>query len=143
MTMTTCTRYYFCCILADIRKTVTTGPSLQEQHTTNIMVEITRKSVLGFMPHQSLTKIHGEPMHKTVKKLEKELGSNLIAVPFPWGQNKGHLGIFQDTVVFTGWNSGPYTPQAAAPPVYPAIPVCVMVTDWEQLKVENDEQQQV
>ena len=112
--------------------TVTTGPALQEQHTTINMREVTSESVIGLMPHQNLTKIEGEPTHKTVKKLEEELSSNLIAVPCPWGQNKGHLSIIQDPAVFTGRNGGPYTPPAAALPAYPEIPAGVMTQGKKQ-----------
>jgi hypothetical protein len=39
---------------------------------------ITRESVQAFMPNQTL--IHGESTHKAARKLEKELGANLIMV---------------------------------------------------------------
>ena len=65
------------------------------------MVPITRESLLALMPHHILTKIDGKLTHKAIKRLEKELGSNLIAVPCPWGRNKGHLGILQDAAIFT------------------------------------------
>jgi hypothetical protein len=52
------------------------------------MVEIIHKLLLGLMLHQHLMNIDGEPMHKTVKKLEKELCSNLIAIPCPWGNTR-------------------------------------------------------
>ena len=40
---------------------------------------IAQESVHALMPNQTLTKIHAEPMHKAVRKLEKELGATLIA----------------------------------------------------------------
>jgi len=61
---------------------------------------ITQESVQALMPNQTLTKIHGEPMHKAVCKLEKELGANLIAVECPWGHGKGHLGELQMPPLF-------------------------------------------
>ena len=69
-----------------------------EQRIT--MVPVTRESMLALMPHHTLTKIDGEPTHIAIKKMEKELGSNLIAVPCLWGRNKGHFGILQDAAVF-------------------------------------------
>ena len=62
--------------------------------------EVTRESVLALMPNKTLTVIDGEPTHKAVKKLEKELGANLIAVACPFGHAKGHLGILQPDAIF-------------------------------------------
>ena len=46
---------------------------------------VSRESVLALMPYQTLTKIIGEPTHTAMKRLEKELAANLIAVACPWG----------------------------------------------------------
>ena len=53
---------------------------------------VTREAVLALMPHQTLTKMTGEPTHAALKKLEKELAANLIAVNCPWGLGHGYLG---------------------------------------------------
>jgi hypothetical protein len=71
---------------------------------------VTQESVQALMPNQTLMKIHGEPMHKAVCKLEKELGANLIAVVCPWGLGKGHLGKLQDATTFLAHNGAAYTP---------------------------------
>ena len=101
------------------------------------MVTVTRESVLALMPHHTLTKINGEPTHSAVKKLEKELGSNLIAVPCPWGRRKGHLGILQDVAVFAQCNGGLFTPPMQAPPTYPDLPPAASTTQHEQLQADR------
>lgn len=55
------------------------------------MVIVTHKSVLELMQDHTLTRFDGEPTHKISKKLKKELGCNLIAVPCPWSLNKGYV----------------------------------------------------
>ena len=99
---------------------------------------ITRESVQALMPNQTLTKIHGEPTHKAVRKLEKELGANLIAVDCPWGLNKGHLGELQTAATFMARNGATYVPPAHAPPPYPVIPPGTAAADRERLKAENE-----
>ena len=105
------------------------------------MVPITCESVLALMPHHTLTKIDGEPTHKAIKRLEKELGSNLIAVPCPWGCNKGHLGILQDAAIFAQLNGGPFTPPVQAPPTYPDIPPAALTTQCKCLQADNEKAQ--
>ena len=105
------------------------------------MVTVTCKLVLALMPHHTLTKINGEPTHSAVKKLEKELGSNLIAVPCPWGRGKGHLGILQDAAVFAQRNGGPFTPPEQAPPTYPELPPAATTAQRERLRADNEEAQ--
>ena len=61
---------------------------------------VSRETIQALMPNQTLTKIQGEPTHTAVRKLEKELGANLIAVPCSWGIGKGHLGELQDAATF-------------------------------------------
>ena len=71
----------------------------------------------------------------------KELGSNLIAVPCPWGCNKGHLGILQDAAIFTQQNGGLFTPPAQAPPTYPEIPPAALTAQCENFHMDNKEAQ--
>ena len=52
------------------------------------------------MPHQTLTKINGEPTHVAMKKLEKELAANLIAVQCPWDHGRGYLGERLPAAIF-------------------------------------------
>jgi hypothetical protein len=37
------------------------------------------------MPYETLTGITGEPTHKQLQILEKELAANLMAIPCLWG----------------------------------------------------------
>lgn len=100
--------------------------------------KVSREDVLALMPHKALTRIDGEPTHKSIKNLEKELGANLIAVPCPWGVQKGHLGILQDPAVFFQRNGQAFTPPALPPPSYPVIPPGSTVAQREQLKSDNN-----
>jgi hypothetical protein len=56
---------------------------------------VSAKSIWAQMPHGTLTRIIGEPTHKQLKILKKELAANLMAIPCPWGHGKGHLGLLQ------------------------------------------------
>lgn len=99
---------------------------------------VSRETVQALMPNQTLTKVQGEPTHKAVRKLEKELGANLIAVPCTWGVGKGHLGELQDAATFLARNGAAYTPPAAAPPAYPIIPPGSTAAVRERLRAENE-----
>jgi hypothetical protein len=90
------------------------------------------------MPNQTLTKIHDKPVHKAVRKLEKELGDNLVAVECPWGHRKGHLGKLQDAATFLARNGAAYTPSAHAPPPYPNIPTGTTTAERKHLEAENE-----
>ena len=94
---------------------------------------VSRELVQALMPNQTLTKIQGELTHTAVRKLEKELGANLIAVPCTWGVNKGHLGELQDPATFLARNGTAYTPPIAAPPAYPIIPPAATTAERERL----------
>ena len=72
------------------------------------------------MPHRTLMRIAGEPTHASLKALEKELAANLMAVPCPWGHNKGHLGLLQDPANYLQRNGEAFNIPANAPPAYPA-----------------------
>ena len=78
------------------------------------------ESILAQMPHRTLTRIAGEPTHASLKALEKELAANLMAVPCPWGHNKGHLGLLQDPAIYLQRNGEAFNIPADAPPAYPA-----------------------
>lgn len=99
--------------------------------------EVTRESVLALMPNKTLTVIDGEPTHKGVKKLEKEMGSNLIAVACPFGHGKGHLGILQPDAIFFQRNGAHFVPPNNAPPNYPVIPAGATTAEREQLRATN------
>jgi hypothetical protein len=99
---------------------------------------IARDKVQALMPHQTLTQIQGEPTHKAIRMLEKELAANLIAVPCPWGVNKGHLGELHNPATFLARNGAPYAPPAVAPPAYPDMPAGATTAAREQLRAENE-----
>ena len=61
---------------------------------------VSRESIQALMPHQALTKINGAPTHTAMKKLEKELAANLIAVHCPWGHGRGYLGELLPAALF-------------------------------------------
>ena len=103
---------------------------------------VSRESTQALMPHQSLTKIIGEPTHAAMKKLEKELAANLIAVACPWGVGRGYLGELLPAAIFQARYGAPYTPPAAAPPAYPVIPPGATTALREELRATNEEAQQ-
>jgi hypothetical protein len=74
------------------------------------------------MPYRTLTRITGKPTHKQLQILEKELATNLMAIPCPWGHGKGYLGLLQDPVLYLQCNGASYTVPGAAPPDYPINP---------------------
>jgi len=80
---------------------------------------VSAESIRAKMPYGTLTRIIGEPTHKHLRLLEKELASNLMAIPCPWGHGKGHLGLLQDPVLYLQRNGAAFDIPAAAPPDYP------------------------
>jgi hypothetical protein len=54
---------------------------------------VSAKSIRAQMPYGTLTCITSELAHKQLQILEKELATNLMAIPCPWGHGKGHLGL--------------------------------------------------
>ena len=102
---------------------------------------ISREAVLALMPYQTLTKISGEPTHTAMKRLEKELAANLIAVECPWGNGHGYLGELLPAAIYTARYGAAYAPPAAAPPAYPVIPPGTTTNGREALKAQNEEDQ--
>jgi hypothetical protein len=92
---------------------------------------VSAKSIKAQMPHVTLTQILGKQYQ--LKQLECELTTNLMAVPCPWGHNKGHLGLLEDPVLYLQCNGAPFTIPAAAPPAYP-----VMVASTTKAKGEEE-----
>jgi hypothetical protein len=82
---------------------------------------VSAKSIKAQMPHVTLTRILGKPSHCQLKQLKRKLTVNLMAVPCPWGHNKGHLGLLQDPVLYLQRNGAAFMIPAAAPPAYPII----------------------
>jgi hypothetical protein len=83
---------------------------------------VSADSIKAQMPHTTLTRVLGEPTHKQIKMVIRELTANLMAVSCPWGHNKGHLGLLQDPAIYMARNGAAFTIPAAEPPTYPVIP---------------------
>jgi hypothetical protein len=83
---------------------------------------VSAKSIRAQMPYGTLTCITGKPTHKQLQILEKELAANLTAIPCPWGHEKGHLGLLQDSVLYLQCNSASYTVLGMVLPDYPINP---------------------
>jgi hypothetical protein len=79
---------------------------------------VSAESIRAQMPHGTLTCIMGEPTHKQLKILKKELAANIMAIPCPWGHGKGHLGLLQDPVLYLQHNGAAFTVSTVAPPEY-------------------------
>jgi hypothetical protein len=60
---------------------------------------VSADSIKAQMPHTTLTRVLGEPTHKQIKMVIRELTANLMAVSCPWGHSKGHLGLLQDPAI--------------------------------------------
>ncbi len=69
-----------------------------EKHSVTMSDMVSAESIKAQMPHVTLTRIFGKPSHCQLKQLKRKLTDNLMAVPCPWGHNKGHLGLVQDPV---------------------------------------------
>jgi hypothetical protein len=98
---------------------------------------VSADSIKAQMPHAILTRVLGEPTHKQVKMVIRELTANLMAVSCPWGHNKGHLGLLQDPVIYLARNRAVFTIPAAEPPTYPVIPNGTTVQQREELHAIN------
>jgi hypothetical protein len=89
------------------------------------------------MPHATLTGVLGEPTHKQVKMVIRELTANLMAVSCPWGHNKGHLGLLQDPAIYLARNGATFIIPANEPPTYPVIPAGATIQAQEELRANN------
>ena len=74
-------------------------------------------SIKAQMPHTASTRVLGKPTHKQIKMVIRELTANLMAISYPWGHNKGHLGLLlQDPAIYLARNGAAFTIPAAEPP---------------------------
>ena len=89
------------------------------------------------MPHPTLTRVLGDPTHKQVKTVIRELMANLMAVSCPWGHNKGHLGLLQDPAIYLARNGAAFTIPENEPPTYPLIPAGATAQAREELRATN------
>jgi hypothetical protein len=95
-------------------------------------------SIRAQMPHNVVhTRVLGEPTHKQIKMVIRELSANLMAVSCPWGHSKGHLGLLQDTTIYTACNGEAVTIPADEPPTYPVMPNGATALQWEELRANN------
>ena len=83
---------------------------------------VSAESIRAQMPHCKLTSMQGEPTHKHLKTLEKELAANLMAISCPWGHGKGHLGLLQAPALYLQCNGAAFEIPELAPPDYPINP---------------------
>jgi hypothetical protein len=82
---------------------------------------VSAESIKSQMPHVTLKRILGEPSHRQLKQLKCKLTANLMAVPCPWGHNKGHLGLPQDLVLYLQHICAAFTIPEATLLAYPVI----------------------
>jgi hypothetical protein len=95
------------------------------------------ESIKAQMPHVTLTRILGKPSHCQLKQLECKLTTNLMGVSCPWGHNKGHLGLFQDPVLYLQRNSAAFMIPAAALPAYPIIAASATSAGCKEQRANN------
>jgi hypothetical protein len=98
---------------------------------------VSADSIKAQMPHATLTKVLGEPTHKQVKMVIRELTANLMAVSCPWGLNKGHLGLLQDPAIYLARNRAAFTIPANEPTIHPVIPAGATTQAREELRANN------
>jgi hypothetical protein len=94
-------------------------------------------SVKAQMLRPTLTHVKGEPTHKQVKVVLRELTTNLMAVSCPWGHTKGHLGLLQDPAIYLARNRALFNIPTAKPPAYPDIPAGATAPQRKELWATN------
>ena len=98
---------------------------------------VSADSIMAQMPHPMLTRVLGEPTHKQIHMVIRELTANLMAVSCPRGHNKGHLGLQQDPAIYLAYNAAVFTIPANEPPTYPRIPAGATTQAQEELRATN------
>ena len=98
---------------------------------------VSADSIKAQILHTTLTRVLGEPTHKQVKMVIRELTANLMAVSCPWGHNKGHLGLLQNPAIYLACNGAAFTIPANEPPTYPLIPTGATTQAREELRATN------
>ena len=98
---------------------------------------VSADSIRAQMPHNVLTRVLGEPTHKQIKMVIRELTANLIAVSCPWGHGKGHLGLLQDPTIYTARNGEAFTIPVNEPPAYPIMPNGATAPQHKELRAFN------
>jgi hypothetical protein len=95
------------------------------------------KSNKAQMPHITMKRILSGPTLSQLKQLKPKLTTNLLAVPCPWGCNKGHLGLLQDLVLYLQCNRAAYTIPVAAPLGYPVFVAGATTSKCKELHINN------
>ncbi len=83
---------------------------------------VSAESIRAQMSYGTLTRMAGKPTPKQLQILEKELATNLMAIPCPWGHGKGCHGLLQNPVLYLQRNGASFTVTGMAPPEYPINP---------------------
>jgi hypothetical protein len=98
---------------------------------------VSTNSIKAQMPHSVLTRVLGEPTHKQLKLILRELTANLVAVSCPWGHNKGHLGLLQEPAFFLAQNGASFDIPVAESPSYPVVPAGATAHQCKELQAQN------
>jgi hypothetical protein len=94
-------------------------------------------SIKAKMPNLVPTRVLGEPTHKQLNLILRELTANLMAISCHWGHNKGHLGLLQDPALYLAQNGASFDIPAAKPPSYPVVPAGATTHQREELWAQN------
>jgi hypothetical protein len=71
---------------------------------------------------ESVTKIHGQPSHTAITKLEEELVQIAIAIPTSLGGGElGHAGLIVESIEYEKHSNGIPFNRPTQPPVNPTI----------------------
>ncbi len=89
------------------------------------------------MPHPILTRVFSKPTHKQIKTVIRNLLANLMAISYPWGHSKGHLGLLQDPAIYLAHNGEAFNIPHVEPPAYPVIPAGATTADRKKLCATN------
>ena len=98
---------------------------------------VSADSIRAQTPHNVLTRVLGEPTHKQIKTVIRELTANLMAVSCPWGHGKVHLGLLQDPTIYTARSGEAFTIPANEPPAYPVMPNGTTAPQRKELRANN------
>jgi hypothetical protein len=60
-----------------------------------------------------------------------------MAVSYPWGHEKGHLGLLQDLTIYLACNGAQFDIPTAEPPAYPIVPTRATAPQCKELRATN------
>jgi hypothetical protein len=98
---------------------------------------VSANSIKAQLPHPVLTRVQGELTHKQLRLILCKLTANLLAVSCPWGHNKGHLGLLQDSALYPAQNGASFNILAAKAPSYPVVPAGATAHQHKELRAQN------